>query len=335
MIRIKDHAWKLCSLFLLLFIIFQQSASPPTRGAYWPASIVCPESENSAHHFTLKSKLLQYEQIYQETLQQRHEIISKYEDPSTIPFFAAIDGPTYTSTPYSIWDLIPASFNCPHDMQRIGRMGDGGKWVCGITRLPSPSLTSSSKYNNAENCTIYSFGVRDESSFEEEMLKRTGCRIWAYDPAVSSFGPQLSESYIRQNRAYFTRAALAPKTSASQNPPSYSLKDLMDMNSHSHIDILKIDIEFAEFSSLDAFMNDFARKELPVGQILIEIHLFKDRITPKEFLDWWEKLENHGFRPVWTEPNLLYVTQHISDGMPRLSEYTLINTKSAASRIMN
>ena len=33
-------------------------------------------------------------------------------------------------------------------------------------------------------------------------------------------------------------------------------------------------------------MNDFSGKELPVGQILIEIHLFKDRITPKEFLDW-------------------------------------------------
>ena len=71
-------------------------------------------------------------------------------------------------------------------MQRIGRMGDGGKWVCGITRLPSSSLTSSSTYSSAENCTIYSFGVRDESSFEEEILKSTGCRIWAYDPAVSS-----------------------------------------------------------------------------------------------------------------------------------------------------
>ena len=29
----------------------------------------------------------------------------------------------------SVWDLVPASYNCPLEAERIGRMGDGGKWV--------------------------------------------------------------------------------------------------------------------------------------------------------------------------------------------------------------
>lgn len=78
--------------------------------------------------------------------------------------------------------MVPAAFNCPWDMQRVGRMGDGGKWVCGMTKLELPQELPQ------DRCVVYSFGVRDESTFEEEMLRRTDCGVWAYDPAVSSVG---------------------------------------------------------------------------------------------------------------------------------------------------
>jgi len=44
-------------------------------------------------------------------------------------------------------------------MERIGRMGDGGKWVCGMSlyeEIPAE-----------KPCVIYSFGVQTESSFGE------------------------------------------------------------------------------------------------------------------------------------------------------------------------
>ena len=44
-------------------------------------------------------------------------------------------------------------------MERIGRMGDGGKWVCGMSiyeQLP-----------DTRPCVIYSFGVQTESSYGE------------------------------------------------------------------------------------------------------------------------------------------------------------------------
>lgn len=75
-------------------------------------------------------------------------------------------------------------------MQRVGRMGDGGKWVCGMSKFES----------RKDQCVVYSFGVRDESTFEEEMLKRTECGVWAYDPAVESVDQPLPHSIPLCNR---------------------------------------------------------------------------------------------------------------------------------------
>jgi hypothetical protein len=44
-------------------------------------------------------------------------------------------------------------------MERIGRLGDGGKWVCGMSlyeEIPAE-----------KPCVTYSFGVQTESSFGE------------------------------------------------------------------------------------------------------------------------------------------------------------------------
>ncbi len=43
--------------------------------------------------------------------------------------------------------FIPA-FQCPHRVERIGTLGDGGKWTCGVDRVAKQ-----------EKCVIYSFGL--------------------------------------------------------------------------------------------------------------------------------------------------------------------------------
>ena len=58
-------------------------------------------------------------------------------------------------------------------------------------------------------------------------------------------------------------------------------------------DFLKLDIEYAEFGSITAFLKDLAGQELPFGQLLIEIHLFKDKITARDFLSWQVLAYNH------------------------------------------
>src|ERR1700748_3242391 len=45
-------------------------------------------------------------------------------------------------------DFFPAAFNCPHEVERLGALGDGGKWTCGISRLAAK-----------RDCVVYSVGM--------------------------------------------------------------------------------------------------------------------------------------------------------------------------------
>lgn len=71
--------------------------------------------------------------------------------------FPAKNTASYFRTPYTIWDMTPPSYTCPYEMERVGRLGDGGKWVCGMTRYEALPAE--------RRCVVYSFGVQYESSF--------------------------------------------------------------------------------------------------------------------------------------------------------------------------
>jgi len=108
-------------------------------------------------------------------------------------------------------DFFIPTFRCPHRLERIGVIGDGGKWVCGLQRVA-----------NQKKCVIYSFGlsffpsilppsvvtptrfmigVNGESSFEATLLKRApNCEVWGYDfsvGGVSASCPFLFSVYRR------------------------------------------------------------------------------------------------------------------------------------------
>ncbi|RQM08021.1 hypothetical protein DH86_00001355, partial [Scytalidium sp. 3C] len=180
-------------------------------------------------------------------------------------------------------------------------MGDGGKWICGL-----------SQYEKSDKpCIVY--------SFEQELLTRTNCEIWGYDYSVDDFAPDLEDSF--RDRTKFTKAGISGKSNPHHEPPMFAILDLMSMNGHDYIDILKIDIEFAEFEALKA-MNEALSpgREFPIGQILIELHLSKPSgLTATNFLAWWEALEMRGFRPTCSELNLVVVTHKAEDAMPRCS----------------
>ena len=75
---------------------------------------------------------------------------------------------------------------------------------------------------------------------------------------------------------------------------------------HTFIDILRIDVESAEFDTLTALVGPYVQsgKPLPFDQLLLEIHVWSKKFP--EFLAWWEMLEAAGLRPFWSEPNLVY-----------------------------
>ncbi|KAG9232587.1 methyltransferase domain-containing protein [Amylocarpus encephaloides] len=302
---------------VFLILLFAQISSNKPLGDWVPQS--AKEFSNSIKgslaRGNIKTMMETSEKLWQKTVDQRHAFRAKFPD---MDFFPAVNGPTYFTYLASIWDLVPASYNCPWEVERIGRMGDGGKWVCGMSRYEKSSRP----------CILYSFGVQNESTFEQEMLERTNCEIWGYDFSVEGWGPQIQPDV--RSRTHFMKAAISSDTDINSDPPAYSIQDLMSQNGHDYIDILKIDIEYAEFNALSS-LNKHTQGleiEMPIGQMLIELHLFNyQQITTPIFLDWWESMEYRGMRPAWTEPNLLAVSVHLEDGMPRLAEYTMVNVQ--------
>jgi len=80
----------------------------------------------------------------------------------------------------TLWDFFTPAFQCPHQVERVGTLGDGGKWVCGLDRVAKQ-----------KHCVIYSFGVNGQSSFERDLLRRApGCEAWGYDLALTAGDPR-------------------------------------------------------------------------------------------------------------------------------------------------
>jgi hypothetical protein len=266
---------------------------------------------------SLTERVREEEMRYASTLKAREGLIKKFG-----PRKNQIQAYPTSGSPYTIWDFFIPSFQCPHHVERIGTLGDGGKWVCGIERIAKQ-----------EKCVIYSFGINGESSFEAAMLDRApGCEVWGYDFSVNSFGPEIEDSPRLKERSHFFPYALGGHNAhgPENSPKYYTLDALMRLNGHTFIDVLKIDIEGAEFDTLKTFLlvhkpvSPFESTTLPIGQLQIELHAWDDYAKFEFFHGWWTALEDAGLRPFWTEANLVYVN-YADSAKPKLAEYSLIN----------
>lgn len=84
---------------------------------------------------------------------------------------AAIASRTANDGTRNIWDLFEASWACSSHA-RLGRVGDGGKWLCEPERL-----------ERQRQCVVYSFGSAGETSFEQAMISM-GCNVHSFDPTL-------------------------------------------------------------------------------------------------------------------------------------------------------
>ncbi|RDW77682.1 hypothetical protein BP6252_05735 [Coleophoma cylindrospora] len=340
--------WFWVAFLFFIVVVFHQTHAliPEQRGkavhrqAKLPQQVpVLTPVKTSKVGLTAKQRMQRSETSWRSSVALRHQMAKQHPQNPKIPFFPAQRLDDFGRTPYTLWDFFPATYTCPHDFQRVGRLGDGGKWVCGMSLYEErPAIAAVSHQNQppSKETIIYSFGVNDESTFEEGMLSRIpSAQIFAYDFSVNSFGPQLSPSY--KSRAHFKKFGLGAIDELKQpNTQFYTLHTLMAQNNHSYIDILKIDIEGAEYTALDAFMDHCEHSGImPVGQVMIELHLVDDKhVDFERFTKWWERLESFGMRPAWLEVNLMAVTMGQGKTDPRCVEYVWINHKDEKSILL-
>ncbi|CAE6442252.1 unnamed protein product [Rhizoctonia solani] len=270
------------------------------------------------HIMSVRHKLERQEDAYAQTVQDRHAFIRKVgPTPDKVVPYPDMAG----DKAYTLWDFFPPSFDCPYETTRLGVMGDGGKWVCGLSKLiPKP------------NCVVYSAGISTDSSFEAAILQRTQCEVFGFDFSVDKFGPEIEDSTSLRTRATFYKYAISGKDDHQANPPRWTLRSLMERHGHTFIDILKVDIEGAEFDVLSESIKYYTDNQLPLpfGQLQLEIH--SGNVPFEKFLKWWEELEAAGLRPFHTETNLIVVSWWRSK--PTFSEYSFLNI-GASHEVVN
>ena len=149
----------------------------------------------------------------------------------------------------------------------------------------------------SEDSIVYSVGVGTDVSFDKEIISCHGSSVYAFDPTPKSIA-WISDNKPCEKFAFFPcgvgcKTEIAPfylpkeKTfvsGSSQIQDNVSIvdcinvqfkriKDIMDELGHTHVDVLKLDIEGAEYGVVE----DIAASNVRARQLLIEFH---DRMFP-------------------------------------------------------
>jgi FkbM family methyltransferase len=205
--------------------------------------------------------------------QYRRNLQSKSHEPAGRAFFQ------------SNWE---PELNCALK-ERLGRMGDGGKWICD----PHVHLNHT-KWGSSRNCVVYSLGSSNDFSFENEFLQSyPHCEMHTFDHTSSPPTP-------RDNPAInFHNYGVAASTSTDGK--LHSLRDILQDLNHTEVEVMKVDIEGHEYEVIAELAKGDASPLLNVRQILMEIH--EPPLTANQVHDLMEKLHVLGFVIFNKEPN--------------------------------
>jgi FkbM family methyltransferase len=164
--------------------------------------------------------------------------------------------------------------------------GGAGSW-----HVPSNVLSSES--------ICYCFGCGEDISFDLALIAHYGCHVYAYDPTeraiqyVKSTTSGVKEYhfsdigiwnedttlkfYSPSDARNVSHSALnLQQTNTYFEAPVKRLSSLMAANGHDHIDLLKIDVEGAEYKVVQSIVED----EIPIGVLCME---FDECFGPQDF----------------------------------------------------
>jgi hypothetical protein len=162
------------------------------------------------------------------------------------------------------------------NMVRVGTFGDGGKWVSDPQSLKTGTV-------------VYSFGAGDDISFDTEMAGLYGCEVHCFDPTPSVVrdfascrpGQPVGKGIFRFHAMGLGPVSLDPNQAdvlvlEDEKCKVKRLSEIAAELGHSHIDILKVDIEGGEMAALTEILTSGTLARLSVKQLLVEFHLWDD-----------------------------------------------------------
>jgi len=142
------------------------------------------------------------------------------------------------------------------------------------------------------NSIVYSFGIGEDISFDRQIIETHKCQVFGFDPTPKSI--KWIESQTLPNGFHFYPYGIAKHSGPAEfmlpKNPDYvsgsmvalngvnpfdkiivemrSMKDILKQTGHTHIDILKMDIEGAEYDVIEDVLNCGAT----ISQLMLEFH---------------------------------------------------------------
>jgi hypothetical protein len=182
------------------------------------------------------------------------------------------------------------SFTCLHE-RRIGRWGDGGKWVCDPHRI--------AKKPNGDHCLVYSIGSNNDFSFEESVLRDISrdCEIHTFDHTI---GPSPS-NLPKDGDIRFHPWGLADADNGTSS--SRTMQTIMEDLGHGNteIDILKIDCDKCEWITFPSWFDG----NVSIRQIVVELHGYTEGKMQPPAMRLMTFLKQHGYVIFHKEPNTI------------------------------
>lgn len=169
---------------------------------------------------------------------------------------------------------------------------------------------------------IYSFGIGKNISFDLSLINRYGVYVHAFDPTPDSIQWLKSQSLPQQFLPYEYGVAdydgvarFFPPENTKQVSHSiferpeaahhavevqvYRLPTILEMLGHTAVDILKLDIEGAEYTVI----ADLIKSKIKVQQLLVEFHHRFPKVGIERTKTTVKMLNNNGFRIFSVSPN--------------------------------
>ncbi len=175
-----------------------------------------------------------------------------------------------------------------------------------------------------EDSVVYSFGIGEDASWDLGLIAARDCTVHGFDPTPKSL--EWVKNNISEPRMIIHSLALShengfidlwlpanPDHVSASCRPSRNHSDvklrvaaktvtaIMGELGHDHVDILKMDIEGAEYPVIEGIIQDGSIAR--IGALLIEFHHWMPAFRLQDTKEALKKLEDSGFLPAWVSPS--------------------------------
>lgn len=134
-------------------------------------------------------------------------------------------------------------------------------------------------------CVVYSFGIAYNWIFDDFMIDQ-GCHVFSFDPSMTLGKHKRHKNHLFEpigiGPTSGTHTGKSTLYGGKTNYEVLSLQDMMKRYDHSHIEMIRMDVESAEWNVLQQWTHDNLWQH--IDQLLLEIHMYGDQYMHAETL---------------------------------------------------